>query len=58
MGGSGIAIDDREAASALRWWLEAGVDVATQEAPRNWFERTSAPTEETTTVSCRPVATT
>ena len=43
MGGSGIAIDEREAASALRWWLEMGVDVATQEAPRNWFERTSVP---------------
>jgi len=43
MGGSGIAIDEREAASALRWWLEMGVDVATQEAPRNWLERASAP---------------
>jgi len=39
MGGTGIAIDRREAASALRWWLEAGVDVAVQESPRNWFER-------------------
>ena len=38
MGGS-IAIDTREAASALRWWLEAGVDVAVQESPRNWLER-------------------
>ena len=43
MGGSGIAIDTREAASALRWWLEMGVDVATQEEPRNWFERSAAP---------------
>jgi DNA polymerase len=42
MGGSAVAIDRREAASALRWWLEAGVDVAIQENPRNWFER-SAP---------------
>ena len=40
MGGPGIAIDAREAASALRWWLDAGVDVATQEEPRNWLERT------------------
>ena len=48
MGGSGIASDTREAASALRWWLEAGVDVAIQESPRNWFERAppAAPAEE------------
>ncbi len=37
MGGLGIAMDSREAASALRWWLEAGVDVAIQEQPRNWL---------------------
>lgn len=42
MGGPGIAIDTREAASALRWWLEMGVDVATQEEPRNWFERSAS----------------
>jgi DNA polymerase len=39
MGGQGIAMDKREAASALRWWLEAGVDIAIQEQPRNWLER-------------------
>jgi DNA polymerase len=39
MGGVGIATDTREAASALRWWLEMGVDVATGDLPRNWFER-------------------
>ena len=38
MGGSGIAADTREAASALRWWLEMGVDAATQEDPRNWLD--------------------
>ena len=38
MGGKAIAIDRREAASALRWWLEMGVDVAIQETPRNWLE--------------------
>ncbi len=42
MGGMGVAMDTREAASALRWWLEAGVDVAVQESPRNWFERQTA----------------
>lgn len=36
MGGTDIAIGTYEA-SALRWWLEAGVDIATQESPRNWF---------------------
>jgi DNA polymerase len=34
--------DDRigaaEAASALAWWLEAGVDVAVAETPRNWLK--------------------
>lgn len=43
MGGMGIAMGEREAASALRWWLEAGVDVATQEEARNWFERAASP---------------
>lgn len=43
MGGSGIAIDRREAASALRWWLESGVDAPVQEAARNWFDRAAAP---------------
>jgi len=42
MGGTGIAIDTREAASALRWWLDAGVDIAIQEQPRNWIEREPA----------------
>jgi DNA polymerase len=42
MGGTGIAIEERELASALRWWLEAGVDIATQEEARNWFERAPA----------------
>ncbi len=44
MGGSSVAIDSRETASALRWWLETGVDAATQEQPRNWFERSTGPT--------------
>jgi DNA polymerase len=47
MGGTGIAIDRREAASALRWWLEMGVDAAIQETPRNWLEPApSAPEPE------------
>jgi DNA polymerase len=43
MGGTGIAMGEREAASALRWWLESGVDVPIQEQARNWFERGAAP---------------
>ena len=39
MGGDLAATSKAEAASALRWWLEMGVDVAIQEPPRNWFER-------------------
>lgn len=45
MGGPGIAMDEREAASALRWWLEMGVDVAVTEAPRNWFDPARAAPE-------------
>lgn len=42
MGGE-IGVPERaEAASALAWWLDAGVDVAIQEAPRDWL-KPSAP---------------
>ena len=38
-----------EARSALAWWLDAGVDCAVQEEPRNWLKpaapRTIAPAE-------------
>jgi len=41
-------VDDRigaaEAASALRWWLDAGVDVAVQDEPRNWLSPRKAAT--------------
>lgn len=43
MGGTVIAADTREAASALRWWLEAGVDLAIQDSPRNWLDAGAAP---------------
>lgn len=42
MGGTGIATDLREAASALRWWLEMGVDAPIQEEPQNWLATASA----------------
>ena len=38
MGGEHAAISNAEAASALRWWLESGVDTQVQEEPRNWLE--------------------
>ena len=44
MGGEDRTIDAAEAASALAWWLEAGVDIAVAEAPRNWLKaRVAAP---------------
>ena len=38
MGGEVETLGIAEARSALAWWLEAGVDVAVQEAPRDWLE--------------------
>ena len=32
-----------ELASVLEWWVEAGVDVAVAEAPRNWLSPTAPP---------------
>lgn len=45
MGGDQAASDMAEAASALRWWLESGVDTIVQEQPRDWLAAaaTSAP---------------
>ena len=38
MGGEVETIGYAEARSALRWWLDAGVDIAVQEEPRNWLK--------------------
>ena len=38
VGGEVESIGLAEARSALAWWLDAGVDVAVQEAPRNWLK--------------------
>ena len=38
MGGEVDTIGVAEAHSALRWWLDAGVDAAIQEEPRNWLK--------------------
>lgn len=38
VGGETETIGEAEARSALRWWLDAGVDAAIQEEPRNWLK--------------------
>jgi DNA polymerase len=38
VGGEAETIGLAEARSALAWWLEAGVDVAVQEEPRDWLK--------------------
>jgi len=50
VGGELETIGIAEVRSALAWWLEAGVDVAVQEEPRDWLKpappRSAAPTAE------------
>ena len=43
MGGDNDRIGTAEAASTLAWWLEAGVDTAIAETPRNWLRPKSEP---------------
>lgn len=38
VGGEVDSIGIAEARSALAWWLDAGVDIALQEEPRNWLK--------------------
>jgi len=38
VGGEAESIGIAEARSALAWWLQAGVDAAIQEEPRNWLK--------------------
>jgi uracil-DNA glycosylase family 4 len=38
VGGEADSIGIAEARSALAWWLDAGVDVAVQEEPRDWLK--------------------
>lgn len=38
MGGEADSLGIAEARSALAWWLDAGVDAAIQEEPRNWLK--------------------
>ena len=43
VGGNVEHQDQAEAASTLAWWLEAGVDVAVQDTPRNWLKPVAQP---------------
>ena len=43
MGGEQQAIDRDAVDSLMGWWIEAGVDVAVGESPRDWLRRISAP---------------
>lgn len=43
MGGDEASLGFAEARSALAWWLEAGVDVAVQEEPRDWLKPPAPP---------------
>ena len=47
MGGDLQSIGVAEARSALAWWLDAGVDIAIQEEPRDWL-KPSPPRRATT----------
>jgi DNA polymerase len=46
VGGDLDTIGFAEARSALAWWLEAGVDAAVQEEPRNWLKPAPKPIPE------------
>ena len=58
MGGTitneGAAIDPATAATLLGWWLEAGVDVAIAEEPRDWRRAAKAPAPPLATRTERP----
>ena len=43
MGGEAESFGIAEARSALTWWLDAGVDVAVQEEPRDWLKPLRTP---------------
>jgi DNA polymerase len=45
-----------EAASALQWWIDAGVDVVASEAPRDWLKPAPAPLPIETKALVEPAA--
>jgi uracil-DNA glycosylase family 4 len=54
MGGEADTIGIAEARSALAWWLEAGVDVAVQEEPRDWLKAAPARVQAKTAEPASP----
>lgn len=47
--------DDRAtSAAALAWWIEAGVDVAVSETPRNWLAGAAPPAAAAPATAARP----
>jgi DNA polymerase len=54
VGGEVESIGFAEARSALAWWLEAGVDIAVQEQPRDWLK--PAPPQNLAPAEPAPVA--
>lgn len=55
--GADLHIDwSREAASALEWWRDAGVDVLVDEAPRDWLAATPDPAPADSTQATTPAA--
>ena len=53
MGGKAETIGIAEARSALAWWLQAGVDAAIQEEPRDWL-RPPSPRPQVRAVDAPP----
>ncbi len=43
MGGEGFGFDRAQAAAALSWWVESGVDTLIQDAPRQWLTAPQSP---------------
>ena len=56
MGGEYNEADTAELRSALRWWLEAGVDGAVSEEPRNWLKPVAKPAATPARASSEPPA--
>lgn len=54
MGGKTELVGFAEARSALAWWIEAGVDVAVQESPRDWLNPSPAQTRPSTEAAPAP----
>jgi DNA polymerase len=56
MGGDSNAYSVAEATRMLAWWLEAGVDTAIQEQPRNWLKPAADPLPTADVLPQSPIA--